>query len=79
MEFNFEKKPLSRAVGALVAASAVGFTGSVFAEADESESADETIEQVIVTGSSIKRAVQDNATPVTVIDASELEISGYTM
>ena len=77
MEFNFKKKKISRAVGALVAASAVGFTGSVYAEADESESAEDAIEQVIVTGSRIKRAVQDNATPVTVIDASDLEISGY--
>ena len=78
MKFNFKKKEISRAVGALVAASAVGFTGSVYAEADESESADDAIEQVVVTGSRIKRAVQDNATPVTIIDASDLQISGYS-
>ena len=77
MKFNFKKKEISRAVGALVAASAVGFTGSLYAEADESESADDAIEQVIVTGSRIKRAVQDNAAPVTIIDATDLEISGY--
>ena len=77
MKFNFKKKEISRAVGALVAASAVGFTGSIYAEADESESADDAIEQVIVTGSRIKRAVQDNAAPVTIIDATDLEISGY--
>jgi len=77
MEFNFKKTKISRAVGALVAASAVGFTGSVHSEVDDSQSADDAIEQVIVTGSRIKRAVQDNASPVTVIDASDLEISGY--
>ena len=78
MEFNFEKKALSRAVGAIVAASVVGFTGSTFAESDDTSAEDETIEQVIVTGSRIKRAVQDNAAPITIITADELDISGYT-
>ena len=36
MKFNFKKKEISRAVGALVAASAVGFTGSRSAAAHES-------------------------------------------
>ena len=78
MEFNFEKKALSRAVGAIVAASVVGFTGSTFAESEDTSAEDETIEQVIVTGSRIKRAVQDNAAPITIITADELDISGYT-
>ena len=43
MKFNFEKKALSRAVGAIVAASAVGFTGSVFAEGAEEAAEEETI------------------------------------
>ncbi len=78
MKFNFEKKALSRAVGAIVAASAVGFTGSVFAEGADEAAEDETIEQVIVTGSRIARAVQDNVAPITIISAAELDISGYT-
>ena len=78
MEFNFEKKALSRAIGAIVAASVVGFTGSTFAESEDTSAEDETIEQVIVTGSRIKRAVQDNAAPITIITADELDISGYT-
>ena len=35
------------------------------------------VEEVVVTGSRIKRAVDDEATPVTVIDASDLQVSGY--
>ena len=49
MEFNFESPEW--AVGAIVAASVVGFIGSTFAESDDTSAEDETIEQVIVTGS----------------------------
>ena len=71
----FERNKLSAAVTAALSASALGTATTalpVWAEDGATE-----IEEVVVTGSRIKRAVDDEATPVTVINATDLEVSGY--
>ena len=71
----FERNKLSVAVKAAISASALGMASTalpVWAEDGAME-----VEEVVVTGSRIKRAVDDEATPVTVIDASDLQVSGY--
>ena len=71
----FERNKLSAAVTAALSASALGTVSTalpVWAEDGATE-----IEEVVVTGSRIKRAVDDEATPVTVINATDLEVSGY--
>ena len=71
----FERNKLSVAVKAALSASALGMASTalpVWAEEGASE-----VEEVVVTGSRIKRAVDDEATPVTVIDAGDLQVSGY--
>ena len=71
----FERNKLSVAVKAALSASALGMASTalpVWAEEGAGE-----VEEVVVTGSRIKRAVDDEATPVTVIDAGDLQVSGY--
>ena len=71
----FERNKLSVAVKAAISASALGMASTalpVWAEEGAGE-----VEEVVVTGSRIKRAVDDEATPVTVIDAGDLQVSGY--
>ncbi len=71
----FERNKLSAAVTAALSASVLGTATTalpVWAEDGATE-----IEEVVVTGSRIKRAVDDEATPVTVISATDLEVSGY--
>ena len=76
MEFNFKKKKLSRAVSAIVAASAMGMVSTAYAEED-ADGAD-AMEEVVVVGSRIKKSVEDSAAPITIITAEELNISGYS-
>ena len=74
----FERNKLSVAVKAALSASALGIASTalpVWAEEAEEETA--VVEEMVVTGSRIKRAVDDEATPVTVIDAGDLQVSGY--
>ena len=71
----FKRNKLSAAVTAALSASALGTVSTalpVWAEDGATE-----IEEVVVTGSRIKRAVDDEATPVTIISATDLEVSGY--
>jgi len=65
---------LGLSVGALAASYA---PLAVAQDADEQE-AEGTIEEVIVTGSRIRRADIDSASPVTVLDRDEIEASGLT-
>jgi len=53
---------------------------NVFAQEADDQEADEDllIEEIIVTGSRIKRADIDSASPVTIIDQAEIEITGLT-
>ena len=53
---------------------------NVFAQEADDQEADEDllIEEIIVTGSRIKRADIDSASPVTIIDQADIEITGLT-
>ena len=75
----FQPKKLNVAVSAALSASAFGIASTalpVWAQ-EEPATAEQGIEEVVVTGSRIKRAVDDEATPITVIDSSDLQVSGY--
>ena len=69
-----KKRPI---VGAVQAASlalfGAGVSGQVLAEEGI-----ETVEEVVVTGSRIQRAVSDAPSPVTVLTSEDLELSGFT-
>ena len=67
----FSRKPLSIAVSAATLALA----GSAYSSITLAEE-EEAIEEVVVTGSRIQRAVSDAPSPVTVINAEDLELSG---
>lgn len=70
------QKYLSRAIrlALLVGAGVTMIGGPVFAQEDEAEA--KTLDKVEVTGSRIKRANVEGATPVTVIDRKAIELSG---
>ena len=72
----FERSKLSVAVKAAISASALGMASTTVPALAQEEPA--VVEEVVVTGSRIKRAVGDEATPVTVINARDLEVSGYS-
>lgn len=72
----FKKTPLAGAISSLSIASALvaaGISAPIYAQ----DSAG-TIEEVIVTGSRIKRANLESANPVTVIDQADINITGIT-
>ena len=76
----FERSKLSVAVKTAISASAIGMASTalpVYAQ-DDPALVDEVVDEVVVTGSRIKRAVGDEATPVSVISARDLEVSGYS-
>jgi len=73
------KKLLSLAVSsALGLTASLMVTGVAVAQEDQDENAEDLLEEVIVTGSRIKRADIDSASPVTVIDRAQMEITGLT-
>ncbi len=51
-------------------------TSPAYAQAEEADSEKDTLEEVIVTGSRIKRSSLDGSTPVTALDAMDFQISG---
>ena len=65
----FQRKKLSLAIASAVGISAVGVNAPVLAQ-------DEALEEVIVTGSRIKRADLSSVTPVSVTTGEEFKISG---
>jgi len=67
----FQRNKLSLAIASAVGISAVGVNAPVFAQ-----DADEALEEVIVTGSRIKRADLSSVTPVSVVTGEEFKISG---
>jgi len=74
-----KRKPLLGATGtALLLASMSVFMGSVVYAQDEQTDQEEstTLEEVIVTGSIIKRAETASASPVSVLTADELDVRG---
>ena len=69
------RKPLSLAVhAATFALVGAGYSAGAFAQDDE----EATVEEVVVTGSRIQRAVSDAPSPVTIISAEDLEFSGLS-
>lgn len=71
----FKRTRLAHAVGALTAAGSVAVLPTMPAAAEESEDAGE-IEQMVVTGSRIRRDVADTPNPITVFDRAEIELTG---
>jgi len=69
----FRKTPLASAVGAITAAALA--TVPVQAQEDAA-GASEEVEEMIVTGSRIRRAVDDSPSPITVIERAEIEMTG---
>ncbi len=73
----FEKKPLSTAVGFAIAGTAsYGLTANAVYAQDVGQ--DDTLEEVYVTGSRIKRPNIEGASPVTVISQEKLAVTGLT-
>ena len=71
----FTKTRLTRAVGALTGSLAVVPAIHAVAQApDESEAA--LVEEMVVTGSRIRRDVSDAPSPITVFDRAEIELTG---
>lgn len=73
----FKKKPLASAVSTMSIASALvasGITAPVYAQ----DVSNATIEEVVVTGSRIRRPDIDSASPVTVLDRSDIVLTGLT-
>jgi len=69
------RKPLSLAVhAATFALVGAGYSAGAFAQDDE----EAAVEEVVVTGSRIQRAVSDAPSPVTVISSEDLEFSGLS-
>lgn len=69
----FRKTPLATAVGAITAAA----LASVPVQAQEGPAAaDDEIEEVVVTGSRIRRTVDDSPSPVTVIERASIDLTG---
>ncbi len=74
-----KRNPLSLAVTAALGLTSAFMLTSVAVAQDEQSDEDELLlEEVIVTGSRIKRADIDSASPVTVITRTEMEITGLT-
>ena len=68
-----KKKPIVAAIqAASLALAGTSFAGYAYGEETEA------IEEVVVTGSRIQRAVSDAPSPITVINSEDLELSGFT-
>ena len=74
----FKRRKLSAAIRATLSATSIGALATSGAPAwAEAEAAEGEIEEVVVTGSRIKRAVDDEANPITFITSTDLEVSGH--
>ena len=75
----FKRTKLSVAIRATLSATSIGAlaTAGTPAWAEDGETAAGEIEEVVVTGSRIKRAVDDEANPITFITSTDLEVSGH--
>ena len=72
-----KRNPLTRAVrNALIASAAVAVAMPSVVYAEEAEEEEEN--KVVITGSRIKRTDIESASPVTVLDRADLELSGLT-
>ncbi|MCF6226744.1 MAG: TonB-dependent receptor [Xanthomonadales bacterium] len=79
-----DNSKLSTAIRFALGIGALALVPNVFAQDAEdvanevTEDAEDALEEVIVTGSRIRRANIDSASPVTVIDRADMEITGLT-
>lgn len=69
---TFKKSAVALAVSSATLLAA-GFGGAAYAQEETIE-----LEEVIVTGSNIPRAVSDAPSPISVIDSLDIQLSGYT-
>lgn len=69
-----QRKPLAAAISSIVAAGAIGAVGA--AAPNHAYGAERVIEEVVVTGSRIRRPDLDAVSPVTVVDSAEFSLSG---
>jgi outer membrane receptor protein involved in Fe transport len=76
--FNTNKLSLAVKRGILIAGSASFMTAPMAYAQSETENADEPIEKIQVTGSRIKRVDMESVSPVTVITAEDIQLSGDT-
>ena len=73
----FKKTPLASAIAAVAAGSLATLPMASTAVAQEAvEDTSDEVEEVIVTGSRIRREVADTPNPVTIIDREELDLTG---
>ncbi len=74
------KKQLSFAISAALGLTTSFVVSNVALAQDQQsdENSDTTLEEVIVTGSRIKRANLESANPVTVVDRAQMEVTGLT-
>jgi len=75
MKIDFSKR-LRYGVSALAVASLLPFSISSVSAADDAAAEETTFEEVVVTGSRIKRGNLTTPTPVTVLNAEQLQITG---
>ena len=71
-----KKTQLASAISSILAASAICATAPVLAQDADVLTDEETIEEVIVTGSRIRKNVFTSSTPMDVIDVGEASIAG---
>ena len=70
------KTPLAAAIGVALANGSLALTTSAYAQDEGLASGEETLEEVIVTGSRIRKDVFTSSTPMDVIDIGEASIQG---
>ena len=72
----FKKTPLATAIAAVTAGSMATLPITAQAADDAVEDTTGEVEEVVVTGSRIRREVADTPNPVTILDREELELTG---
>ncbi len=70
----FEKRPLAVAVSSIIAAGALGATAMTVP--NKAVAAEDTIEEIVVTGSRLKRPDLEAVSPVSIVDQEEFTLSG---
>jgi len=70
----FQRKPLAAAISSIAAAGAIGAVGA--AAPNHAYGAEGVIEEVVVTGSRLRRPDLDAVSPVAVVDEEEFTLSG---
>ena len=74
---NFRKKPLAHAVGVATAAAGSFVLYPATHVVGQEAGNQAALEEVVVTGSRIRRAVEDTPSPLTVMDRLEIDLTGF--